>query len=110
MSLKSQSANSARRGEIRAKRTTKQPMGANLPLPGSSATCYGAIRETKRCICSGGRHRRQVWSASQNGKNWALRSVATKRRCDEPTWQADDDAESREDADARRRGRAARAQ
>jgi len=31
MSLKIHSANSARRGEIRAKRTTKQPMGARYP-------------------------------------------------------------------------------
>jgi peptide-methionine (S)-S-oxide reductase len=52
MSLKSQSANSARRGEIRAKRTTKQPMGSTYPF--------------------------LVWRASQNGKNWALRSVGRK--------------------------------
>jgi hypothetical protein len=32
MSLKSQSANSARRGEIRAKRTTKQPMRPRYPF------------------------------------------------------------------------------
>jgi steroid delta-isomerase-like uncharacterized protein len=34
MSLKSQSATSARRGEIRAKRTTKQPIQASYPLAG----------------------------------------------------------------------------
>src|SRR5262245_3623470 len=51
MSLKSQSANSARRGEIRAKRTTKQPMGASYRL--------GPL-------------------ASRNRKNSALRSVMTK--------------------------------
>jgi peptide-methionine (S)-S-oxide reductase len=51
MSLKSQSAKSARRGEIRAKRTTKQPMRSRYPL--------GA-------------------SASRNGKKSALRSMVTK--------------------------------
>src|SRR4051794_28617890 len=51
MSLKSQSAKSARRGEIRAKRTTKQPMPARYPL--------GPL-------------------SSRNRKNWALRSMQTK--------------------------------
>jgi peptide-methionine (S)-S-oxide reductase len=51
MSLKSQSAKSARRGEIRAKRTTKQPMRSRYPL--------GPL-------------------SSRNGKKWALRSMVTK--------------------------------
>jgi peptide-methionine (S)-S-oxide reductase len=51
MSLKSQSANSASRGEIRAKRTTKQPMCPRYPLG---------------------------QSPSPNRKNRALRSMQTK--------------------------------
>jgi hypothetical protein len=35
-SLKSQSANSARRGEIRAKRTTRQPMRSRYPFEASA--------------------------------------------------------------------------
>jgi len=49
MSLKSHSANSARRGEIRAKRATKQPMAPRYRL------------------------------ASRNGKIRALRSVASEK-------------------------------
>jgi hypothetical protein len=93
---------------MKAKRTRKQPMGRPYPLAGPTAIDVDRAGQLTELTCcrqfSPDSEEKCLQHAVRRAFTGSLdlcRNVEGRRKRHEQTWKADDDAESREDADGR---------